>query len=83
MPEPTDVYHYFREKLGRWPSDDTLKKLPRNSECGKACVAVIDAASTLIDHIRAAFGPFGIDNGPDKRHVLEVVEEVVAVYWRG
>lgn len=46
---PTDVYHYFREKLGRWPSEQVAKDVSILSRAGMACVCVIDATAHLIE----------------------------------
>jgi hypothetical protein len=49
-----NVYHYCRAILGRWPPVETLRELPINTQLGKRCVAVIDAALPLFELARKA-----------------------------
>lgn len=67
----TDVYHYFREKLGRWPTDETLRTVDCSSQYGAWCVRAIDAAATLLDCIRVA------DTVNDHQAVMTAVERAI------
>lgn len=76
---PNSVYAYYWEKLMDDPGDESLAELPVESECGKDCVAAIDAAAALLKHVR---GAFGLD-GYRQRIVLATVRDVVVCFWRG
>ena len=87
---PKSVEDYFIVKLGEAPPDETLKELMLDTNCGGDCRKVIDAASALIEHIRAAMGPDGrilpdtqtILRTPE-RIVVAIANQVISVYWRG
>jgi hypothetical protein len=74
-----NVYHYFRHSLGRWPTNQTLRNLPLDSDRGRKCVEAIDAGYELSEHVRAASGD------TDRKHidaVLAATNYVVTVYSR-
>jgi hypothetical protein len=52
--DPDNIFHYFRATFGRWPPDDTLRELQNDTELGRKCVAVINAAEPLWQHARRA-----------------------------
>lgn len=77
--KPEQVYAYFKRKLidvphraSSWRGID----IPVDSPCGKECVAAIDHAAGLIEHIRAA-------GGIDSSAVILATEQVCAVYICG
>jgi hypothetical protein len=69
------LYDYFKDNLGVAPSDDTLVSLPCDSQCGRDCIKVIDAAVALLAVC---------DKHPDVvENIMAGVNAAVEVYWRG
>lgn len=87
---PKSVEDYFIVKLGEAPTDESLKELMLDTACGEDCRKAIDAASALIEHIRATLGPDGkllrdtqtVVRTPEP-NVVAITNLVVTVYWRG
>jgi hypothetical protein len=75
-----NVYDYFGTKMGSASTDSSLKDLPCDSNCGKDCVSAIDAASSLMQHMRDATGDANADFFLS---VVECTDDVVQTYWRG
>lgn len=73
-----NIFDFFRSRLGVVPKDESLRDLPRDSNCGRDCEKAIEAAKAFIDAINMAFGA-------DERVAVirEIANDVVQVYWRG
>jgi hypothetical protein len=74
--QPTDVYYYFRSKLGRWPKDAALKELSIDSDCGHQCKAAIDAAHEFWEHVRFACN----DDRAEMATLVSMTDRVVTAY---
>ena len=72
MPDES-VYAYFLARVGRNPCDESLRDLPVTSECGADCKRVIDAGVAFRDTVDTFFKPL----------VASVIEDAVAILWRG
>lgn len=70
------IYELFQSILGQASEDQTLRELPVDSECGRDCAKAIFAARALLDHVEASGAP----RLPD---VIEAVDHIVQIYWRG
>jgi hypothetical protein len=74
----TSVFGYFTEKLGAAPTDETLDKLPCDSNCGADCVRAVDAAAAFIKHLRAS-----TDEAENIETVTRLCQHVCETYWHG
>ncbi len=77
----SNVFDYFVQKLdaGDLYMDSTLKELDVLSECGRDCVAAIDAAAIFLKHVEMAFG-----RGSRQSHaVKQTCASTVECFWRG
>jgi hypothetical protein len=73
------VYAFWREQLGATPTDESLKTLPVDSECGRECAAAIATAASLLTHVRKAFGA----NSEHEVPLLHALLATVRCYWHG
>jgi hypothetical protein len=74
-----NVHEYFVKRLGLAPDEASLKDLPCDSNCGKDCVAAIDAACKFLKHAEAATGK----DGEAYTQTLEALNDILETYWCG
>jgi len=74
-----NVFEYFRKHLGENPSDDTLRGLSIDSNCGEDCKKAIDAAATLLERARMA----GTVKFHDCQAIRRATNDIVETFWRG
>lgn len=74
-----NIFDYFVKLLGEDPSDDTLRDLPVDSNCGDDCKKAIDAAATLLE--RAAMA--GTVSFQDCKAIRRATDEIIVTFWRG
>lgn len=75
---PTNIADFFLETLGAKHGDESLRNLGVKSPCGEDCVQVINAAATLIEHVRKALGTH---TNLLTHDALEIARWVISVYW--
>jgi hypothetical protein len=75
----TNVHEYFEKRIGTYPEEASLKDLPCDSNCGKECVAAIDAACKFLKHVEDAMGKGHTSTFP----IIDALNETIAVYWLG
>lgn len=80
-----NVREYFEQAFpghtyeqSRDPQD--LESIPLDSNCGKECRAVIDAATRLADHVRMADGRYGASY---LKEIRNIAVHVCGVYICG
>jgi len=74
-----NVFDYFEARFGREPSDQTLRELPVESNCGQDCKRAIDAAKIYFEEgIAKAWG-----HGVEYEAALEELNHVIGIFWRG
>ena len=74
--EGANIYGYFYDRLGVQPRDKTLLELPVFSTCGDDCRQAIEAAVVFLRWVERA-------NPEKKQEVLDTLNYVVEVFWRG
>ena len=70
-----NIHEYFKMKLGRIPSDHSLKDLPVDSGCGQDCKRIIDEYAKL----KGMVDPHPRCVGP----LIQSASACVEIYWRG
>jgi hypothetical protein len=67
------IADYFWDHLGVDPVDAGLSELPKDSNCGRDCVKVIDSAAQMIVSCDPIF----------KSDIIRVANCACELYWRG
>lgn len=70
-----NIFDYFRLHFGIEPSDESLKELPLDSDCGEDCRLAIDAG---IAFYRATYDAQG-----GYQDIPRLTEQTISVFWRG